>query len=226
MLKFAGFNLSFPVWLTGGGGKTSLMYFLAKELKGPLLLTTTTKLAYPPREEIPFYLGQNLEQLLPVLAKEKKILAGKRVEKGKIIGFLPEEVALFYQRNRIPAIVEADGSDRRPLKIHLDYEPALPVNPESVIGVVGLSALNKPYSSEYIHRAQDLPHRLITAKVIAELVVGGKYFPPSTPNKVVFLNQVDVVNKPLLEEVIGVFKAISNLKVTYGSLKEGYILPG
>ncbi|GAV21929.1 selenium cofactor biosynthesis protein YqeC [Carboxydothermus pertinax] len=226
MINFAGYSLPEPIWLTGGGGKTSLMYYLAQNITGPLLLTTTTKLAYPPREEVPFYQAESLDQLLPLFHEGRKVLAGKRVEKEKIIGFSPEEIEKFYRHNPIPMLIEADGSNRRPLKIHLAHEPVLPQVPATVIAVIGLSALNKPYSSEYIHRGKNIPGRIITPEDLLKLVREGKYFSPRTKNKVVFLNQAEVIEKRLLEEVITLFKAIPDLLVTYGSLKEGYILSG
>ncbi|NYE56561.1 selenium cofactor biosynthesis protein YqeC [Carboxydothermus ferrireducens] len=226
MLNFAGYQLSYPVWLTGGGGKTSLMYYLAGSQKGPLILTTSTKLAYPPREELPFYQLQKLEEALPLVKDERKILVGSRVEKEKIIGFSPKELDAFYRQYKIPLIIEADGSNRRPLKIHWFHEPALPEVPETVIAVVGLSALNKPYSGEYIHRAEEVQGRLITPELLLKLVLEGKYFAPHTKKKVVFLNQADLVDAKLLRNVVYLFKSFTDVLVTYGSLREGYILPG
>ncbi|ABB15676.1 selenium cofactor biosynthesis protein YqeC [Carboxydothermus hydrogenoformans] len=225
MLNFAGYQLSYPVWLTGGGGKTSLMYYLARSQKGPLILTTSTKLAYPPRKELSFYQLQKLEEALPLVKDERKILVGSRVEKEKIIGFSPKELDAFYRQYKIPLIIEADGSNRRPLKIHWSHEPALPEVPETVIAVVGLSALNKPYCGEYIHRAEGIPGKTITPEVLYQLVLLGKYFAPNTKKKVIFLNQADAVDNKQLMKVLSLFKS-SGVNVTYGSLREGYILPG
>ncbi|GAV26504.1 hypothetical protein ciss_24370 [Carboxydothermus islandicus] len=225
MLNFAGYQLNYPIWLTGGGGKTSLMYYLARCQNGPLILTTSTKLAYPPREELPFYRVQNLEEALLLVKEERKILVGSRVEKEKIIGFTPEELDAFYRQYRIPLVIEADGSNRRPLKIHWAHEPALPDVPETVIAVVGLSALNKPYSGEYIHRAEGVPGKIISPEVLYRLILRGKYFSPSTRKKVIFFNQADAVDNKQLMKVLSLFKN-SGVIVTYGSLREGYILPG
>jgi len=222
MLSFAGFDLKYPIWITGGGGKTSLMYYFAKNIPGPLLLTTTTKLAFPPRKDLPFYRVENLEELASKIFLKEKLLAGKQVKGDKIIGFSPAEVCEFYQKYRVPVVVEADGSNGRPLKIHFEHEPALPPNPETVIAVVGLSALNKPYSSHFIHRAAE-EGKIITPKTLVELVVKGRYFPLNTSKKVVFLNQIDVIENQLLEEVLELFKKFPEYLVTYGSLREGLV---
>jgi probable selenium-dependent hydroxylase accessory protein YqeC len=50
-------------------------------------------------------------------------------------------------------IVEADGSKRRPIKAPAHYEPVIPGETTRVIGVIGLDALGKPITDQYVHRS-------------------------------------------------------------------------
>jgi probable selenium-dependent hydroxylase accessory protein YqeC len=48
--------------------------------------------------------------------------------------------------------VEADGSKRRPIKAPAHYEPVIPTETTRVIGVIGLDALGKTITEDFVHR--------------------------------------------------------------------------
>lgn len=130
--------------LIGGGGKTSLMYHLAEELRdrGTVLVCTTTRI-WPP-EHLPIV--SEVEQLKEALLRYGVVCAGTAAEKGKLAepSFQWDECADYI-------LVEADGSAGRPFKAHKAGEPVIPAHCHNTILVVGAGGLGKPIS-EVAHR--------------------------------------------------------------------------
>jgi probable selenium-dependent hydroxylase accessory protein YqeC len=74
-------------------------------------------------------------------------------DKGKLKGIDRELVDEIYQKHLFDyVLVEADGSKRRPIKAPAHYEPVIPRETTRVIGVIGLDALGKPITDQYVHR--------------------------------------------------------------------------
>lgn len=151
------------VSLVGGGGKTSLCLRLAAEAAGAGLravFTTTTRILPPP---IPW--GVTLPEGNPVC------VVGSVREDGKLGGVPPDQV-LPVPRGLV--VVEADGSAGRPLKIPLAHEPVIPASSTVVVPVVGASVLGKPFTADWVHRADSVadPPYVVTAAWIAALFAG------------------------------------------------------
>ena len=138
------------VSLIGGGGKTTLLFSLARELgkEGPVLVTTTTKIFFPRGERV----LRNPKARHPA-GEKGYIVLGQRVKEGKLWGVPPAWIEAL--RDYFPYIlVEADGSQGRPLKAHAPHEPVLPPSSSLVVILAGASALGRPFSDEYVHRSQ------------------------------------------------------------------------
>lgn len=107
----------------GAGGKTTLIYRLARELqergKRPVVTTTT-------------HMGnEGRFGFTPI---------GMPCGDGKIKGIsisAPRELLKEYDT----VLVEADGSRCLPFKVPAEYEPVLPVGVDLVIGIAGASAV-------------------------------------------------------------------------------------
>jgi probable selenium-dependent hydroxylase accessory protein YqeC len=153
------------VSLVGAGGKTSLMFRLARELsrKGEKVLTTTTTRIYAPTAEqsstciLAGTADEIVERAAPFLDKFCHVTAGggQISGQGKISGLPPEMI------NRLRAsqvfewiIVEADGAAGRPLKAPADHEPVIPNCTGWLVGMVGLSALGKPLTDQWVFRPE------------------------------------------------------------------------
>ena len=155
--------------LTGGGGKTSLMYRWAACLKEnglTVITTTTTKLAASPRGDSRFVEVSTLESAMAVV--EKTVSTGAQsscptitlvndrpAPTGKVSGIEPQWIDLLAER--FPAvffIVEADGSAGKSLKGYLDDEPVVPASTALLIPLVGLDALGCPADSAHVHRPE------------------------------------------------------------------------
>lgn len=129
--------------IIGGGGKTSLLYRLADELRtrGSVIVATSTHI-WPPTH-LPF--SERAGRVLDVLC------VGTPGDSGKLTA--PAQSFSELARLADFVLVEADGSAGRPLKAHLPHEPVVPENAGQTIAVVGLSGFGKPIC-EAAHRPE------------------------------------------------------------------------
>lgn len=143
------------VSLLGGGGKTTLMYALARESVacGKTALFTTTNIFVPEEEDIVFLEPFSQQKAMAVWEEKKIVTAGQPLAGGNKLTAPDESVQqwLFAQANGI--YIEADGSKRLPLKYPAAWEPVIPDTTTHRIVVAGLSALGQPRQS-VVHRAE------------------------------------------------------------------------
>lgn len=133
----------------GGGGKTTLLSVLGRELSGRrrVVLCTTTKIF--PFPEIPC--AKTAEELTH-LTGERLICTGTQVPgTGKLT--VPPVPISALMREFDYVLVEADGSAGRPLKAHAPHEPVIPPEASNVILVVGASGFGRPIR-EAAHRPE------------------------------------------------------------------------
>jgi len=139
------------VSLVGGGGKTTLMYALAREAAAQglrVIVTTTTHIWPHPR--LPTTDCTDPGRLKQLLARHSILLVGKAGEKLSGIG----EIGLFRAAASL-VLIEADGSKGLPLKAPACHEPAVPPQSDAVIAVVGADCAGLP-----IERACHRPERV------------------------------------------------------------------
>lgn len=126
------------VALVGGGGKTSLMEYLAARAVARGLsaaLTTTTKIFV----KEPFVLfGPGDEPPKP--PKGRFLHIGGGLEKGKLTALSFDAVRRLGQSFDL-VLVEADGAKGRPLKCPAPHEPVIPPFTDMVFVVAGLDGL-------------------------------------------------------------------------------------
>lgn len=149
------------VCLVGAGGKTSLMFQLARELSAQgkrVLTTTTTKIFRPePRQSSLTVLSEDpLSWLEKHHSREKAghlTLAGKALDRNKLQGFTPETIEHLWLTWHFDWIlVEADGAAGRPIKAPAAHEPVIPKATCCVIAVLGLQGFGRPLSEEWCFR--------------------------------------------------------------------------
>lgn len=119
--------------VVGAGGKTTLIYELARELRQAgyeVAVTTTTHMYQEGRYGF--------------------VPAGSSPEDGKISGLGAEEPGKLLDKYDV-VLTEADGSHRLPLKCPASWEPVLPERTDLVIGVAGASAIGRTFR-EKCHR--------------------------------------------------------------------------
>lgn len=137
--------------IIGGGGKTTLMMTLARELSvnHRVIVTTTTRI-YPP-SECPVLLSPTKQDIQKAFQKHTLICAASFFSEEKLSAppFLMSE--LLQQADYI--LVEADGSKGLPLKAHASHEPVIPEEAADIIYVIGADGFGKPIS-EVCHRPE------------------------------------------------------------------------
>ncbi len=148
--------------ITGGGGKTTLLYGIGHELAKTrrVLLTTTTKIFSPsPEECVSVFVGDAAACYSYLAAAPRpSLLAGGAVkdEKNKLHGYLPEEVDFLSSCGAADFVIaECDGSRGRSLKYYGDHEPPVPQSCGCVLAVAGVNALGKKADEENIFRSEE-----------------------------------------------------------------------
>ncbi len=151
--------------IVGGGGKTTLMFRLAREIASAgetVLTTTTTKILLPQVTQSPAVLlsprpGFVLEQAPGYLEKHRHLTAARGLLPGpnKLLGFTAAEIEELAGGGLFRWIlVEADGARHRPLKMPARHEPVIPSCSRLVIAVVGLEAIGQPLTEEHVFRSR------------------------------------------------------------------------
>jgi probable selenium-dependent hydroxylase accessory protein YqeC len=177
--------------LIGGGGKTSLMFALARDLAAAghsVLTTTTTRIRFPEPGQsgrvlvAPFDPGL-IPRLQGELLRHRHVTAAPTpLEAGsKLAGFPVDQLdRLVAARVADWVLVEADGAAGRPLKAHAAHEPVLSALPGLVLAVVGIGCLGRPLDDLHVHRAALFAERLGRApgSAITAADVAAMFFHP------------------------------------------------
>lgn len=223
--------------ITGAGGKTSLIFFLAKKLAqfGKVLITTTTKM-YKPSSE-------NYETLTigekTYLGEEKNIsIIAKSEIDGKITSLTYEEIENLKD-NFDYILIEADGAKEKLLKFWNDTEPCIPNFVTKVIGVINCEIFNQYFSESNVHRFNLAPKNLlefsnkkIDADFLSRYILSADYFKniPSYVEKYLFFNGIDREEK--LDKLNNSLKIINKIlkeknfsNIILGSIKNSEFYP-
>jgi len=152
------------VSLVGAGGKSSLMYSLARELVSAgkrVLTTTTTKIFMPTRDESPVTIVSGIPEKI---IEKAKILLGdySHLTVGseylqthdKLNGLEPSVIEYVLQSGLFDyIIVEADGAARKSLKACAPHEPVVPPFSDCIVALAGLDVVAKPLTEEWVFRS-------------------------------------------------------------------------
>ncbi len=229
------------VALVGAGGKTALMYALARELvnSGRPVITTTSTRIYPPEPEQSPHLelleGKAVSRglLSNLLHRYGHVtLADRMLPVGKVTGLNPAAFSrLFREAEDAHVIVEADGAARRSLKAPREHEPVVPEGTSLVVGVMGLSALYRPLDAETVFaperfaRLSGIPMgAMVTPDATAALAAHPEGLFKSSPpdaERIPFLNQSDAPGRlhPILETAHLILKRGRFRRTVFGSLR-------
>lgn len=220
----------------GGGGKTTALQCLAKELSASqkkVVLTTTTKMLLKQLclqgECVISGNYLEIEEIIYGLTDSKPMTAlGKeQVSKEKIGGLPPEWVDRLWNLDKVDyLVVEADGSRGKSLKAPAGHEPQVPGKATLVVPVVGLDILNKRLTTEFVHRPEIVsllcdaaPGSVITNGIISKLIVhplGLKKGVPDRARLIPLINKVDLaadwsIARSLALEIFKVDKNIESV---------------
>jgi probable selenium-dependent hydroxylase accessory protein YqeC len=196
--------------LVGGGGKTTAMFRLAREVVangGSVITTTTTRIfgaqialapAHVPAADL------TRERVAAALAVHRHVLVIGPTDAGS---GKAEGVSLdLFRRLRawFPGVCllnEADGSRMRPFKAPAAYEPVIPADTTLVVPVVGADVIGKPLDADHVHRPELVsalcgapPGTPITPAIVARVLAhpeGGRKGVPAGARVVVLINKVE-----------------------------------
>jgi len=213
--------------LVGAGGKTTLMYRLARELvlKGKrVVTTTTTKIWEPVSGETAFLFIQRDEEALKQFLHRHMdqyqhiTIVRERLESGKLKGISSNLVNDLSSLSEIDyVIIEADGAAGRPVKAPREGEPVIPSNTTLVVGILGVDGAEREVNEENVFRVERVSN--LTGVAIGEKMTDEamavlmnhpegifKGAPPSS-RRIAFLNKVDLPNgdvraKGIAEKII------------------------
>jgi len=200
--------------LVGSGGKTTALFQLARQLSPPVIVTTSTHLGIEEAaladQHIILKAEDSVGEFLDTLTGAVVLISGPMGSDQRIHG-LPlnvlREIHQIAKSSGLSLLVEADGSKRLPLKAPGAHEPVIPDWSEVVIISVGLQALGKPLTGEFIHRPEIFSH-LCKAPIGSPISIahiqavlmhpnGGLKNIPGKARKIALLNQAD---SPQLQE--------------------------
>ena len=198
------------VALVGGGGKSTAMFRLAREVveKGGHAITTTTtrifgaQIALSPAH-VPAA-DATRERVAAALATHGQVLitGPTEVASGKAESV---SLALFTRlRTWFPdacLLNEADGSRMRPFKAPAGHEPVIPVETTLVVPVVGADIFGKALDDDHVHRPELISALSgaplgtpITPEIVARVLAhldGGRKGVPAGARVIVMINKVE-----------------------------------
>ena len=176
------------VSIVGAGGKTSLMFRIARELSRAgesVLTTTTTKILVPGKDQsskviVSDSLGEFLSKAGIAVKNAPHITAASEIltamfdvksrqtsmdQRRKLVGFQPQFIDAVHNAGVFDWIlVEADGAAGKPLKAPDPHEPVIPESTAKLIGILGLDGVGKPLDNEWVFR----PHRFADITGLSE----------------------------------------------------------
>ena len=210
------------VSLCGGGGKTTLMYALARETKTlmPTALFTTTHIMPPSDADVVLSVPFSEEVCRAAWREGKIVSSGVFLAEERRFGAPEEEAMRFLCREAKAVIIEADGARRLPVKFPAAWEPVIRPETTHTVVVAGLSALGK-HPAEIVHRhalakdAVDVSGDRLTEKHMAELLWAGYgRFDP-----IFFINQADTAELAERgERICALLRSLGAYRAVTGSL--------
>lgn len=194
--------------IVGAGGKTTVLFRLAEQITGPVIITASTHLGLDEVKQADHhYTVQRRDDLSPLKKSLKDgitLVTGDEGTRKRTDGLsfeLLDELNAIAYRHNVPLLIEADGSRRKPLKAPAEYEPPIPEFVDTVIVLAGLNGLFKPLNSDWVHRPERFESLsglkmgdTITPQAIVNVLVdesGGLKNIPKGAQRIAFLNQVD-----------------------------------
>lgn len=149
--------------VVGAGGKTTLIFRLAEELKKQglqVLIVTTTKMYVPDRFYVPWEEGRErkTEERIRLQLLREGIAVTGRIEADTCpakFTAIPEEYQGRLSLLGDVLLAEADGSRQKPVKVPAEHEPVLFPGTELVIGVLGMKSVGQKIK-DAAHRPEEV----------------------------------------------------------------------
>lgn len=189
------------VSIVGSGGKTTLLFYLAKELKQNynVLVTTSAKILKPSIERYD-YLFTNVENFINsnLKCKNNITVISKSINEtnNKLIGIDDDDLEKLINYFDV-ILIEADGSKTLPLKGWKNHEPPVLKKSNKTIGIIPVSVLGMNIDSSFIYGYEEFKKLAGTNTTVNEdtikniCISENGIFKNSHQEKYLFINQVD-----------------------------------
>jgi molybdenum cofactor cytidylyltransferase len=200
--------------LVGAGGKSSALFWLARELlelHRTVIVTTTTHLGAWQVNAGDVHLviqeGQEITWQADLPAG-LIVVSGVQHDALRFGGLDENDLAALYrlaEQQQLPLLIEADGAHLLPLKAPAEHEPAIPAFINTVIVSAGMEGLGKPLTGEWVHRPEQFARlsglgvgELVTPDAVSRVLMqpqgGLKNIQPEA-RRILLLNQADSAEK-------------------------------
>jgi probable selenium-dependent hydroxylase accessory protein YqeC len=233
------------VALVGGGGKTTLMFALAEELRrnGKRVITsTTTKVLHKEamQYEKVLLVGDEVQWRNKTgegLGREGTVFVGRSIlDSGKVEGINPSLADEVYGDSEVYyLVVEADGSAGHPLKAPAEHEPVIPSSVTMVVAMMGLEAMSARLDEATAFRVEQVRNvtglesgGILTPSALAKVFLHPAGLFKGTPDvarRVVLLNKADLIrderNATDLADILLADPLKKIGRVILGSVKKG-----
>lgn len=215
------------VSIVGAGGKTSLLFQLAKEAKASglrVLVTTTTRMRIPHDRQYdrialegPFWDRSLVNEPGIYVAGIPDTQSGKM--RGVATAVLEKGAELFDL-----VLIEADGAAGKPLKGWKAHEPVVPFYSTHTVGVLDIQTIGRIIDDKLVHRldifreltgaelGDIVDHRHLKAVVQCE----NGLFRCSVGKKILYINKVE--SEKDRSNVLLLKAHLWGLRVVFGSL--------
>ncbi len=206
--------LNQTVSLIGAGGKTTTLFQIARELINEkklglqkVLVSSTTHFgAWQTKLADHHISASDVHSAQAVFEKKLNgvILVTGEVKEDRTQPLTAETLLWlreYARQNKIPLLLEADGSRAHPLKAPAAHEPVIPEFTDIVLAIVGLSAIGMDLHDGTVHRAEIFSQltqtplqQTVTAESIVQMLIhpqGGLKNIPTGARRIAMLNQAD-----------------------------------
>jgi molybdenum cofactor cytidylyltransferase len=198
--------------IVGGGGKTTTLFALGRQLPGRVILTTTTKMGAEQSGRFQTLEAPSHDTLGDAL-RLGAVLVRSRVDGHKAVGVLPELCDSWFDDAKLVdhVIVEADGARKRPFKAPRALEPVIPSATTTVLACIGADALGRVIADQ-CHRplrvasvAGCSPYERLTPARAATVLLserGSRKAAPQSARFVVIVTKVEPANQAPVDGLV------------------------
>ena len=211
--------------ITGAGGKTSLMVSLALALskKGRVLWTTSTKIAMPEKgfDRIFTSFGDYFDD-----KSAMSLCLGEKVPGVDKLSSIGYENLKKIKDDFDYVLIEADGCRNLPLKFWYPHEPVIYDFSTKVIAILPVKIIGRNVSPDFIYNYEGFSKNIGTGIIDTEkinkiIAYDNGFYKDFDKEKYFFFNQVESEKDFKFIEGFKEAFNFSDIKLIYGSVKEG-----
>lgn len=218
------------VSIVGAGGKTSLLFQLAREARAcglKTLVTTTTRMRIPQENQYDHItLGGELWKESSVQSPGVYVAATHDTQPDKMGSVAPDMLASGHQEFDL-VLIEADGAAGKSLKGWKKTEPVVVFYTTHTVGVLDIQAVGRAVDEQLVHRLDLFLELTRSTKgeavnidhLVSVVQSPNGLFQYSVGKRVLYINKVE--SERDLENTLLLKKKLPELPVVYGSLANG-----